>query len=155
MTVTATSREAYEKRYGKLNTDLDAVYCMIEQLGPTHNNRILEALQQAQKKLLRDQRRKTEWVSNNVWPRVNNLINIQRLVVDMGRYRGRWKNRNVSFNFRRVVGDMREPDPAQWEKVEPVPKKHKPPTKKTFRQQVQDRAFNRVGGEQEQLNLAF
>ncbi|HEG43271.1 MAG TPA: hypothetical protein ENH94_04395 [Phycisphaerales bacterium] len=116
MAVTDTSREAYDKVMANPDRDLAEVLAMIEELGPCHNNRILEALQQADKGRARKKRRGCAWVSNSCWPRVYDLM-ILKVVVDMGRYRGVWDGRNVSFNFRRVSGDDRGVPPG-WEKVE-------------------------------------
>ncbi len=117
MTVTETSKEAYERVMAHPDRDLAEVLAMIEELGPCHNNRILEALQQADKQRPRKKRRGCVWVSNNCWPRVTDLMML-RVVVNMGQYRGVWEGRNVSFNFRRVGGDGR-PVPPGWVKVPP------------------------------------
>ena len=152
--VTESSRKAYEKRYGKLNADYDAVYNMIEQLGPCHNNRILEALQQAQKRMAVKDRRATVWVSNNVWNRVNELINKLGLVRDLGRHKGVWQGRNVSFNFRKIVGDMAQvgdtQESAGWERLPLVEKKTRPVVAEgNFVDRTRKKAFSRVGVEQQ------
>ena len=116
MSVTETSREAYEKVMAHPDRDLAEVLAMIEELGPCHNNRILEALQQAEKQRPRKKRRGCPWVSNNAWPRVTELM-IMGVVVNMGQYRGVWNGRNVSFNFRRVAGEDRAVPPG-WVKVD-------------------------------------
>ncbi len=137
-----------------LNADYDAVYNMIEQLGPCHNNRILEALQQAQKRMAVKDRRATVWVSNNVWNRVNELINKLGLVRDLGRHKGVWQGRNVSFNFRKIVGDMAQvgdtQESAGWERLPLVEKKTRPVVAEgNFVDRTRKKAFSRVGVEQQ------
>ncbi len=116
MTVTETSREAYESITECLGNAQSEVLAMIECLGPCHNNRILEALQQADRARPRNQRRGVPWVSNNCWPRVTELMML-KVVVNMGKFQGRWSGRAVSMNFRRVSGDQRL-IPAGWVRVQ-------------------------------------
>ena len=116
MAVTEASREAYERVRDDLNHSQAAVLAMIEELGPCHNNRLLEALQQADKAKPRRQRRPVAWVSNNAWPRVTELMML-RVVVNMGKFRGVWNGRACSMNFHRVSGDDRSVPPG-WVKVD-------------------------------------
>ncbi len=115
MSVTETSIEVLDKVRGSLNRDQRIVLAMIEELGPCHNNRILEALQQADRAKKRVDRRSVGWVSNNAWPRVYDLL-LVGVVIDMGKYKGVWDGRNVSFNFRRIAGDARAVPPG-WVKA--------------------------------------
>ena len=80
----------------------------IWELGPTHNNRILEYLNQKEKFKPRRQRR--TWQINQVCSRVNDLVNVYSVVADIGRHKGKWYGKNKTYHIWRAVDDKREPD---------------------------------------------
>jgi hypothetical protein len=99
--------EAYEKNRDRFKGTLRAVFEAIIELGPTHNSRILEYLNQKESQKPRHYRRL--WQINQVTGRVNDLVNIHCVVVDMGRYLGKWYGKNKTYHLWRAVGDDRQP----------------------------------------------
>jgi len=119
---------AYEKIKEKLCGTTQQVFCAILDLGPTHNNRILEYLHQQESLKPRACRRL--WQINQVCGRVNDLVNKHAAVIDLGPHRGFWYGDEKTYHLWRVRGDNREP--AGWMKIEralPKPKRPWPQRK--------------------------
>ena len=121
MPVRETSKIALEKL--KESPVTQKIFKAILEIGPTHNNRILEFLNQKESFKPRGQRR--YWQINQVCGRVHDLIHIYSLVRDLGPHRGRWHGQPKTYHLWVVAGDDREP--VGWN---PVPKEDLPkPTK--------------------------
>jgi len=123
MPVRETSKIALEKLKEAPTTQ--KIFEAILEIGPTHNNRILEFLNQKESFKPRNQRRK--WQINEITGRVHDLIHKDCLVRDMGPHRGRWHGKPKLYNFRIVAEEDRKP--AGWRPVpkEDLPKPTKPP----------------------------
>ena len=119
MSVTQTSREAFEKLGSKLIGHQSAVFEALADIGPAHNARILEYLNQKAKV----NRREPTWQINQITGRVRELVDYHNIVEELGTFEGLWHGTKKRYDFRRVRGDMREP--AGWVKVarkkKPVP----------------------------------
>jgi len=102
-------------------SDKDRVLNILLEIGPTHDRRILEALNQAEQKTLKKHRR--VWEINSVTGRRNDLV-ANDLVEDMGLHSGRWHDREKSYHIWRVRGDDK-PAPPGWRKVESAPQAHR------------------------------
>lgn len=101
------------------------IFEAILEIRPTHNNRILEFLNQKEYYKPRPQRRK--WEINQVCGRVHDLIHMYSLVRDLGPHRGRWHGSPKIYHLWIVAGDERKP--AGWYPVprEDLPKPAIPP----------------------------
>jgi len=120
MAVRDTSIEAF---YGevrpRLGADEQAVFEILYELGPCHDRRILEALNQKERRKPRVIRRR--WEINAVTGRRNGLMSRGMLlgagaVVDLGKFRGTWLGRPKTYHFWSIRGDDRRP--AGWKEVE-------------------------------------
>jgi hypothetical protein len=123
MPVRETSKLALEKLKEAPTTQ--KIFEAILEIGPTHNNRILEFLIQKESFKPRPQRRK--WEINQVCGRVHDLIHMYSLVRDLGPHRGRWHGSPKTYHLWIVIGDDRKP--AGWRPVpkEALPKSTIPP----------------------------
>lgn len=123
MPVRETSKIALEKLKDKPITQ--KVFEAILDLGPTHNNRILEYLNQ--KESFKPRRVRRYWQINQVCDRVNDLVNIFTVVKDMGPHKGNWHGQPKTYHLWAVIGEDRKP--AGWRPVpkEGLPKPTKPP----------------------------
>ena len=147
MSVQETSKIAFEKLKDSPTTQ--KIFEAILDLGPTHNNRILEYLNQKESYKPRLQRRK--WQINQITGRVHDLIHLHSLVRDLGPHKGRWHSQPKTYHLWLVAGDERKP--AGWRPVpkEELPKPTRPPSEiragldkiqsKTERQMLQNLLF--------------
>ena len=113
MAVRDTCLIAFEQIREQVGPDEMAVYEVLAEIGPAHDRRILEALNQKEKQKPPGVRR--EWQINQVTGRRNGLL-LKRLIVDMGSFRGIWCGEKKTYHFWRITGEWRTP--AGWEKVE-------------------------------------
>ncbi|GAH43986.1 unnamed protein product, partial [marine sediment metagenome] len=93
-------------------------------LGPTHNNRILEYLNQKEMMTRKPRFLKRKWQINQVCGRVNDLVKIYCIVEDLGPHKGTWYREKKTYHLWRAIGDERKP--AGWT---PVPEKTTGPVK--------------------------
>ncbi|NIP28979.1 MAG: hypothetical protein GWN55_16610 [Phycisphaerae bacterium] len=122
MAVQETSKIALEKL--KESPVTQDIFKAILDIGPTHNNRILEYLIQKEKQKPRRERRK--WEISYITGRVHDLIHKHCLVRDIGPHRGIWHGKSKTYHIWAVVGDER--GTAGWRPVPkgdiPKPRKH-------------------------------
>ena len=109
MTVRDTSREALEKIQPKLPRITQRVFEVILEIGPTHNNRILEYLNQKEQATLKPKYLKRKWQINQVCGRVNELVHTYCIVEDLGPHRGAWYGEKKTYHLWRVIKDERRP----------------------------------------------
>ncbi len=112
MTVKDTSREAFERVRQICGPDEQAVFEILSEIGPAHDRRILEALNQ--KESFKSKKDRRIWTINSVTGRRNGLIDKQ-LIFDIGSWRGSWYGQKKTYHFWRVCGDTRQP--AGWQLV--------------------------------------
>jgi len=140
MPVRDTSKIALEKTQSKLPRITQQVFEMILELGPTHNNRILECLNQKEQSTLKPRYQKRKWQINQVCGRVNELVHIYCIVEDLGPHKGTWYRKKKTYHLWRVIGDEREPigwRPIQ-EKISERPKSRR--EHKAHLRQIRERA---------------
>ena len=118
MSVTETSRKAYDKIKPYLGPDQQAIYDIIAEIGPCHDRRILEALNQKEAATLKPRQLKRTWEINEVSGRRNELVT-KRYIWFLGRYRGLWHGKKKLYQFHSVVGDIRRPEDFGWRKYVP------------------------------------
>lgn len=118
MSVQDTSKIALEKIRDKLPAITQKVFDVILDIGPTHNNRILEYLNQKESLKPRNQRR--YWQINQVCGRVNDLVHIYRIVRDLRSHSGKWHGEPKKYHIWAVIGEDRKP--VGWT---PIPKVEK------------------------------
>lgn len=125
MAVRDTSLLAYKEILKRLEPDEQKVFEILLELGPTHDQRILEALNQKEQATLKPKRKKRTWTINSVTGRRNGLLG-KGAVTDLDTHRGYWHSAKKTYHIWRVTGDKREP--IGWT---PVPKEDLPkPAKK-------------------------
>jgi len=107
MPVQDTSLEALKNYAEGLGHDEQLVFEAICELGPTHDRRILEYLNQKERFKPKRQRRK--WEINSVTGRRNALVNKYAVIEDLGPYKGSWCGKPKTYHFWRAIGDEREP----------------------------------------------
>ncbi len=108
MPVRDTSLIALERIKNKLEPDEQAVIEILEEMGPTHDRRILEALNQKEQATLKPKRQKRKWEINSVTARRNHLLNMG-LIIDLGSHKGTWHGDKKTYHIWRLGGDIREP----------------------------------------------
>ena len=115
-----TSKEAFGKITGSgaKTTLRDLVFAEIVDIGPVHNLRLLESLQQKEK--LKKKADRIEWTRSNCWPRVSDMTGAGGAVYDLGVYRGLWYGKRKTLHFWGVSGQSKDIPPG-WEKVERKP----------------------------------
>lgn len=91
--------------------DQAAVIGILEEIGPTHDLRILEALNQKEKTTLKPKRQRRVWTINSVCGRRNELVELG-VVFDLGPHRGIWRGRKKLYHIWKLLGDERMP--AGW-----------------------------------------
>jgi len=130
MPVRDTSLIAFEKIKDSLEPNQQRVFEILLEIGPAHDNRILEALNQIEAAKPKRQRRK--WRINQVTGRRNRLVGLG-VVEDIGMFRGVWDREKKTYHFWRIKHDTRTP--AGWVKVEKkiTPHPAPAPQKKTKR----------------------
>ena len=116
MAIRDTSLIAYDKVLRDLPKACQPVFEILLELGPCHNNRILEALNQREQKSLKPSHLKRRWQINQVTGRINDLVYRYPVVEDLGPHRGIWNSEDKVYHFWRVRGDQRTP--AGWMSVE-------------------------------------
>jgi len=109
MGVRDTSLETFTQIRERLPEACRPVLEVLWELGPMHNNRILEALNQREAATCKPKDQKRHWQINQVAGRVNDLVHKYGVVRDLGRHIGQWKGKAASYHFWRVAGDTREP----------------------------------------------
>jgi len=115
-----TSIEAFYKEVKpRLATDEQAVFEILYELGPSHDRRILEALNQ--KEAFKPRAIRRTWEINAVTGRRNGLLSKCCLmgagvVIDLGKFRGIWCGRPKTYHFWSIRGDSRGVPPG-WEKA--------------------------------------
>ena len=119
MMVRDTSLLALEKIKEKLGHDEQLVFEILLELGPCHDRRILEALNQKESMKPRLQRR--SWEINSVTGRRNGLVAMEK-VRDLGPYKGVWNGVVKTYHFWKVNSDARAVPPG-WT---PAPKASRP-----------------------------
>jgi len=122
MAVRDTSIEAFYKEVKlRLATDEQAVFEILYELGPCHDRRILEALNQ--KEAFKPKAIRRTWEINAVTGRRNGLLSRgwligEGVVVDLGKFRGTWRDKPKTYHFWAIRDDDRGV-PLGWEKAEP------------------------------------
>lgn len=109
MPVRDTSKEALEKIQQRLPRIAQRVFKAILEIGPTHNNRILEYLNQKEAATLKPKYLKRKWQINQICGRVNELVHTYCIVEDLGPHRGTWYGEKKTYHLWRVIGDERRP----------------------------------------------
>ncbi len=122
MAVRDTSLIAFDKL--RLEPAEAAVLAVLDELGPCHDRRIMEALNQKEQATLKPKRLRRKWEINSVTGRRHALVNQHSIVEDIGKYTGLWRGEKKTYHFWRVAGDTREP---AWRKVEAEPVCMEPP----------------------------
>lgn len=118
MPVTETSRDAYEKVRPYLGVDQQAVYEIISEIGPCHDRRILEALNQKEAATLKPRHQKRTWEINEVTGRRNELV-VKGYILCLGRFCGDWHGKRKTYQFHVAMNDLRTPQGYGWAKYEP------------------------------------
>ena len=117
MTVRDTSIETFYKEVRpRLGADEQAVFEILYELGPCHDRRILEALNQKEVRKPRAIRRR--WEINAVTGRRNGLLSRGQLlgagvVVDLGKFKGTWCGRPKTYHIWAIRGDERRDRKSQ------------------------------------------
>ena len=101
-------------QFNKINLEPleQEVFRALDELGPVHDLRLQEYLQQRENQKPKRERRK--WGINIVTARRMGLVN-RGLANLAGIYRGQWNDKQTPYRFWRLVNDAREP--AGWEKI--------------------------------------
>lgn len=117
MTTRDTSLSAFLEliESGARHTLQTEVYRAILSIGPVHNMRLLEYLQQKEK-VNKPKEKRIAWTRSNCWPRVTDLVSIGA-VIDAGRYRLDWLGKNKTLHVWYVASANTE-IPSSWKKVE-------------------------------------
>ena len=126
MTVRDTSLIAYYREVRKgLEPKERMVLRVLMQLGPVHDRRLLQALNQKEKQ--KPKRFRRVWEINQVTGRRHGLYG-KGIVEDLGVHRGIWNGKAKGYHIWRVIDDARQP--VGWVKLEDnkLPAEHKPPT---------------------------
>jgi hypothetical protein len=92
-----------------------AVFAAVCEIGPVHNLRLLEYLQQREL-VNRKKHERIEWTVSNCWPRVTALVGKGHLR-DLGTYRIPWHGRTKTLHVWAIKYDS-PPVDAGWEQVE-------------------------------------
>lgn len=92
--------------------DQGVVIAILEEIGPAHDLRILEALNQKEKATLKPRRQRRVWTINSVCGRRNELVELG-VVFDLGPHRGLWRGLKKLYHIWKLLGDQRLP--AGWE----------------------------------------
>jgi hypothetical protein len=123
-----TSLLAFEKlrRSGQLSECQSRLLQILEEIGPSHDLRILEALNQQEQVTLKNPRNKKVWQINVVTSTRNQLMSMA-LIHDIGVFCGIWQGRRRARHFWAVSGETR-PVPPGWTKVEIFLKQRTPRT---------------------------
>lgn len=135
MTVQDTSLIAFEKLREQLEPDEQAVFEILLELGPTHDRRILEALNQKEQATLKPRCQKRIWEINSVTGRRNALVGEYNIVRDLGPHRGTWRGQKKNYHIWAVAGDERGAPPG-WEPVQI--KEHKTVNTKLQKEHLQE-----------------
>jgi len=121
MTVQESSKMALEEYREILNGDKQAVFEAIVDLGPVHNKKLLEYLNQREMQKPKHLRRKPEgWHMNMINGRTNDLI-AMKAIVDRGVWKVVWYGREKKYVHWSVWGETRQ-----------VPGEFVPPKEKTM-----------------------
>lgn len=118
MAVRETSLMALEQVQKRLEPDQWAVFEILAEIGPAHDRRILEALNQRERMTLKPKRFKRRWEINQVTARRNELVKMG-LIRDIGAFSGYWHSDKKTYHFWAVQGDEREL--VGWEKLPDKP----------------------------------
>lgn len=118
--MTENSRQYFDelKSSGALSRLELEVFAAVIDIGPVHNLRLLEYLQQKEAVNKRKADR-IEWTRSNCWPRVTSLTSNGHLI-DLGAYRVTWGCKVKTLHVRSVKYGAAAVDPS-WEKVETSP----------------------------------
>jgi len=116
MPIRDTSREAFEQLAGSgaKETLRELVFAAVLDIGPVHNLRLLEYLQQREKQKLKKGR--ITWTTNNAWPRVTYLVAMGSLR-NLGTFRGVWEGKKKTLHFWAAGGQGENDIPPGWVKV--------------------------------------
>ena len=128
MTTQDTSKKAFEDNSKTLGPKTQKIFDAMLEICPTHNNRILEYLNQKEMHKPRDQR--CFWQINQITGRVNDLVHKYQIIRDLGPHRGLWHGQKKVYCIWAVIGENQIP--AGWEKVQKPAKREK--TKKPFKE---------------------
>ncbi|MHC4397775.1 MAG: hypothetical protein ACYS1A_19190 [Planctomycetota bacterium] len=142
MPVLDTSKEALEKIRSKLPRITQQVFEAILDIGPTHNNRILEYLNQKEMATLRPGRQKRKWQINQITGRVNDLVHKHCIVEDLGPHKGTWYREDKTYHLWRAVGDQRQP--KGWMPVPEGEKKRTPAGRRAHLQRAREATHARL-----------
>ena len=115
MTVRDTSLEALAQNKPRLAAAEQKVYELLLEIGPAHDRRIMEALNQKEQKTLKPRSQRIKWEINSVTGRRNALVMMGH-VIDMGKYTGFWHKVKKTYHWWKVKHDSRRP--IGWVKVE-------------------------------------
>jgi len=102
-----TSLLALKNIAEKLGADEAAVLTILDEIGPASDKRILEALNQKEQATLKPKHQKRVWHINSVTGRRNALVNIYRVVEDLGVFK---KTGQKAVHIWRARGDERVPE---------------------------------------------
>lgn len=145
MPVRETSLIALEELKGRLEPNQWKVYEILSEIGPAHDQRILEALNQKEQLADKPKRYKRIWAINQVTGRRNELVGLQ-LVKCLGQYSGIWNGRKKTYCFWAVQGDLRQP--AGWVRLadKPLPELPDKCAQCPYRRQSHLAAIRGAGG---------
>ena len=110
--IVETSILAFEKIKGSLEPLEQEVWLALLELGPTHDLRLQEYLQQREKQKPRRDRR--QWKINVVTARRGGLCNKGQVRL-FGLYKGQWNDEKKVYRIWGLTNDAREP--AGWTKL--------------------------------------
>jgi len=113
---TSLSSFAELRRSGRLTRNQSAILTILDEIGPSHDLRVLEALNQQEQVTLKNPKERRVWTINSVTSLRNCLI-AKRLIVDCGCFIGSWCGNRRARHLWRLTGDLR-PIPAGWIRCE-------------------------------------
>lgn len=130
----------------QLTVDEQKVFDILLEIGPAHDRRILEALNQQEQATLKPKRQKRKWEINSVTGRRNHLVSLG-VVIDLGMHVGFWHGQKKTYHIWKVNGDERQP--VGWKPVKLKIRKPKPPVetkqlRERIRQQAQEPILRRM-----------
>lgn len=126
----------YDKIRRGLGPDEQRVFELLLELGPMHDRRLLEAMNQRELATLKPKRQKRIWDINQITGRRNGLLG-KGALEDLGAHRGRWHGQKKVYHIWRIKHDARQP--IGWTKVpeKDLPTQQKGPA--VVRRQREDR----------------
>jgi len=115
----------YNKVRRGLGPDEQRIFELLLELGPMHDRRLLEAMNQRELATLKPRHQKRIWDINQITARRNGLLG-KGAIEDLGAHRGIWHGQKKVYHIWRIKHDQRES--VGWAKVSikqlPPPRKN-------------------------------